>query len=96
MEWIVSLLAGAVGGNVAGGVLKSINQGTVINSISGIVGGGLGLQILSMLGMGGVAADAAAGGLDIGALVSQVAAGGAGGAVVLAIVGFVRKAMGGN
>ena len=42
MELLVSLISGAVGGNVAGGLLKNLNQGPLINSISGIVGGGLG------------------------------------------------------
>lgn len=92
MELIISLIAGAVGGNVAGGAVKNINQGTLINSISGIVGGGLGGQIFSMLGAGGVAAEAA-GGLDIATILSQVATGGAGGGVVLAIVSVLRKAM---
>lgn len=98
MEWIVSLVAGAVGGNIVGGLLRNLNQGALINSISGVVGGGLGMLCLSWLGTSvAPAADAAAStGLDIGALASQVAAGGVGGAVVMAIVGLVRKAMGGN
>ena len=37
---LINLVSGAVGGNVAGGLLKNLNQGTLINSISGIVGGG--------------------------------------------------------
>ncbi|MEZ5752737.1 MAG: hypothetical protein R3D60_12485 [Paracoccaceae bacterium] len=93
MEWIVGLLAGAVGGNAAGAAVSRINQGPIINSIAGIVGGGLGAQVLSMLGAGGMAADAAAGGVDIGALVAQVVSGGAGGGVVLAIVSVVRGMM---
>lgn len=62
MELIISLLAGAVGGNVAGGVVKNINQGTLINSIAGILGGGLGGSLLSMIGAGGMAGS---GGMDI-------------------------------
>lgn len=93
MEWIVGLLAGAVGGNAAGAAVSRINQGPIINSIAGIVGGGLGAQVLSMLGAGGMAADAASGGVDIGALVAQVVSGGAGGGVVLAIVSVVRGMM---
>jgi len=51
----------------------------------------LGGQILSMLGAGGVAE--AAGGADIGAIIGQVASGGVGGGVVLAIVGMIKKMM---
>ena len=93
MELIIGLISGAVGGNAAGGLLKNLNQGTLINSISGIVGGGLGGTILSMMGAGGMADAAASGGIDIGSIVSQVAGGGVGGGVVLAIVGVVRNMM---
>ena len=56
----------------------------------------MGGSILGMLGapdMAGMAGDAA--GMDIGALLGQVASGvGVGGGVLLAIVGFVRSKMG--
>lgn len=94
MELIISLLSGAVGGNAVGGLLKKLNQGTLINSIAGIVGGGLGGQILGFLGApetAGAAGEVA--GLDIGSIIGQVASGGVGGGVVLAVVGFVRNMM---
>jgi len=50
MELLIGLISGAVGGNVAGGVLKNLNQGTLVNSIAGIVGGGLGGWHLGMIG----------------------------------------------
>ncbi|KNG93832.1 hypothetical protein [Pseudaestuariivita atlantica] len=94
MELIISLISGAVGGNVAGGLLKKLDQGTLINSISGIVGGGIGGQLLGMMGAPGLEGAAGeAGGLDIGAIIGQVAGGGVGGGVVLAIVGAVRNMM---
>ena len=100
---ILNLVSGAVGCNVVGRLIGSLNQGTVINKIAGILGGGLGGSILGMLGapdMAGMAGDAA--GMDIGALLGQVASGGGGGVggggvgggVLLAIVGFVRSKMG--
>ena len=91
----LNLVSGAIGGNALGRLIGSLNQGTVINSIAGVLGIGLGGSILSMLGapdMAGMAGDAA--GMDIGALLGQVASGGVGGGVVLAIVGFVRSKMG--
>ena len=75
MELIISLISGAVGGNVAGGLLKNMNLGMIGNSIAGIVGGGLGGQILGMLGAGGVAE----GGTDIAGILGSVASGGVGG-----------------
>ena len=87
----IQLISGAVGGNVAGAALKKMSLGTVGNSIVGILGGGLGGQILGMLGMGG--AEAAAGSLDMSSILTSVAGGGAGGGVLMAIIGVVRQMM---
>ena len=38
---IIQLISGAVGGNLAGAILKNLNLGSIGNSIAGIVGGGL-------------------------------------------------------
>lgn len=92
MELLISLIAGAAGGNLTGALVKSLNQGTLVNSIAGIVGGGLGGQILSMLGAGAVAAEGA-GGLDIATIIGQVASGGVGGGVLMAVVALVKNAM---
>jgi uncharacterized membrane protein YeaQ/YmgE (transglycosylase-associated protein family) len=88
LELLISLIAGAAGGNIAGMVAKSINQGAVINSIAGILGGGLGGQIFAML-FGGAPAT----GVDLDAVVTQIAGGGLGGGVLLFIVSLVRAMM---
>jgi uncharacterized membrane protein YeaQ/YmgE (transglycosylase-associated protein family) len=72
---IVQLISGALGGNVAGALLKQFSLGPVGNSIVGIIGGGLGGQLLGMVGAGDVAAAGGAG-LDIGSIMSNVAGGG--------------------
>ena len=87
---IIQLVSGAVGGNVAGSLMKKSSLGTLGNSIAGIVGGGLGGQLLGMLGAGG---SSAAGGLDIGSIISSVAGGGVGGGVLMAIIGLIKNAM---
>ena len=46
---LIQLISGAVGGNVAGGLLKNLSLGTLGNSIAGIVGGGIGGQILEQV-----------------------------------------------
>jgi len=84
---IINLVSGAVGGNVAGKLFKSINMGTLWNSILGIVGGGLGGQLLGMFGIGG------GGSMDLMGILQTVASGGVGGGVLMAIVGFIKKAM---
>jgi len=89
VELIISLISGAVGGNVAGGVMKKFDLGMLGNSVAGLVGGGIGGQILGLLGAGG----ADAGGMDIASIIGQVASGGVGGGVLLAVVGMIKGAM---
>lgn len=87
---IIFLLCGALGGNIAGALMKDSSLGTLWNSVVGIAGGGLGGVILGMLGMGAAGSDEA---LDVANIVSNVASGGVGGGVVLAVVGLMRSAM---
>lgn len=86
---IIQLVAGALGGNVAGKLLKNMSLGTLGNSIVGILGGGLGGQILGMLGMGAAAGE----GMDISGILGSVAGGGVGGGVLMAIIGVIKNAM---
>jgi uncharacterized membrane protein YeaQ/YmgE (transglycosylase-associated protein family) len=92
---IVQLISGAVGGNIAGALMKKFNLGPIGNSIAGLVGGGLGGQLLSMLTAGGTSAAMAAtsSGLDLSSILSSVCGGGVGGAVVMAIVGLIKGQM---
>ena len=53
LNLVMQLVAGAVGGNAAGAMLKQFNLGPVGNSIAGIIGGGLGGQILNTIVNGG-------------------------------------------
>lgn len=91
-QLIISLVAGAIGGNAAGAAAPKLSLGTLGNSISGIVGGGIGGQLLSMIGASGVA-EAAGGGMDIGSIVGSLASGGVGGGVLMAVVGLIKNAM---
>ena len=88
-QLIISLLSGAAGGNIVGKLLKNLDLGPLGNSIAGIIGGGLGQQILASLG----SADAAAAGLDAGAIIQSIAGGGIGGGILMAIVGVIRSMM---
>jgi uncharacterized membrane protein YeaQ/YmgE (transglycosylase-associated protein family) len=95
MNWlplIVSLVSGGVGGNIAGAVMQKLNLGPVGNTIAGIVGGGVGGQLISMLTSGGAAA-APASGMDLSSILSSVGGGGVGGAIVMAIIGLIKSQM---
>ena len=86
---IIQLICGAVGGNVAGALLKNFSLGTAGNSIAGIIGGGLGGQVLAaLLGGGGANASAA-----VGSMLGNIAGGGLGGAVLMIIIGIIRAMM---
>ncbi len=89
---LIQLASGALGGNLAGAILKNISLGTLGNSLAGIIGGGLGGQILGSLLNLPMATDAAAG-LDPMAIISQIASGGVGGGVLMAIIGLIRSMM---
>src|SRR4051794_11709686 len=88
---IVELVSGAVGGNVAGAAMKEKSLGPIGNSLTGIVGGGIGGTILQM-GMGGAAAGGG-GGMDMQSILSNVGGGGVGGAILMAIIGIIRTQM---
>jgi hypothetical protein len=96
--FIIEIIAGAIGGNAAGAGAKNYSLGTAGNSIAGAVGGLILGQILSAIGIGepGMATAEgapAAGGMDVGALISQVLGGGVGGAVLTLIAGAVKNMM---
>lgn len=84
---IIQLVSGAVGGNIAGSLMKNSSLGTLWNSVVGILGGGLGGSILSMIGLG------TDGEMDLSGILGSVAGGGIGGGILLAIIGLIKKAM---
>lgn len=84
---IINLISGAVGGNIAGGLMKNLSLGTTGNSIVGILGGGAGGALLSTLGI-----DVGGGGMDIAGILGNVASGGVGGGVLMAIIGVLKNA----
>jgi hypothetical protein len=78
MPLLIQIISGAVGGNAAGAGLKNLSLGTAGNSVVGGIGGLLG----SMLASG-----------QLEGMLANVVGGGAGGAVLLMVVGFIKKSM---
>ncbi len=85
---IIQLISGAAGGNIVGKLFSKLSLGTAGNSIAGILGGGLGGQLLGMANMAG------SGGMDLAGIISQVAGGGVGGGVLMVIIGLVKRMLG--
>jgi uncharacterized membrane protein YeaQ/YmgE (transglycosylase-associated protein family) len=66
--------------------MKKLSLGTVVNSIVGLIGGGLGGQLLGLLGIG-----TAMEGLDLVDFLGSIAGGGVGGGVLLVVIGLIRN-----
>jgi hypothetical protein len=87
---IINLIAGALGGAGVGKTSPQFDLGTVGNIISGIVGGGVLGQIVTLV-LPSIVAAAQGGNLSVGGVISQAIAGGAGGAILTAIVGAIKN-----
>ena len=84
---IISLISGLVGGNAAGALLKKLSLGPIGNSIVGLLGGGLGGQLLNLV----TGSNA-----DTESIIGSIASSVAGGSVLMAIVGFVKTKLANN
>lgn len=92
MELLISLIAGAIGANVAAGLLKNLNLGLLGNSLAGVVGGGLGARIMSVFGPDDFGfANGAPSGLESGLLIGQAILGCVCGVLVMVLVGLVKN-----
>lgn len=90
VQIIIQLVAGAVGGNLAGAA-RNLSLGPAGNTIAGAIGGLGGGWLATLI----PALQTTAESFDITALLGQIVGGGAGGAILTAIVGMVRNMMGG-
>jgi len=87
---LINAIAGALGGVGAGKASPTFDLGMVGNIISGLVGGGLLGQIVTLL-LPTVVAAAQSGNLSVSGIVSQAIAGGAGGAILTAVIGAIKN-----
>ena len=87
---LINAIAGALGGVGAGKGSPTFDLGMIGNVISGLVGGGLLGQIVTLL-LPTVVAAAQSGNLSVSGIVSQAIAGGAGGAILTAVIGAIKN-----
>jgi uncharacterized membrane protein YeaQ/YmgE (transglycosylase-associated protein family) len=83
---LMNLVAGALGGNAAGKASPSFDLGTLGNTIAGLVGGGVLGQVITLL-----LPSLMSGKLDAATIITQLVGGGAGGALLTAIVGAIKN-----
>ena len=50
ISWLLTLISGAVGGNIGGALIKDQSLGPIVNSVLGLIGGVGGSQLLGALG----------------------------------------------
>jgi hypothetical protein len=89
---IVQILGGGAGGNVAAALLKNLNLDKIIATITGVLGGVAGGQAAQAMGWIEKIIEAMGG--TGGSIVGNGGASLVGGAVLTAIVGLIKKAMG--
>jgi hypothetical protein len=87
---LINLIAGALGGVGVGKSSPSFDLGMIGNIISGLIGGGVLGQIVNLL-LPAITAAAQSGDLSVQGIISQVVAGGAGGAILTAIIGAIKN-----
>ncbi|MBE1162967.1 hypothetical protein [Dyella acidiphila] len=79
---IIQLIAGAIGGNVAGCAIRGWSLGMWGNTLAGVAGGGIvGQCLLALLRARGIA--------DPSAILANVAGGGVGGVMLMLLAGAI-------
>ncbi|WP_244491496.1 hypothetical protein [Bosea sp. Root381] len=86
----MNLVAGAIGGNAAGKASPTFDLGTLGNTLAGLVGGGVLGQLIPLV-LPAVSAAAQSGNLTIGGVLTHLIGGGAGGAILTAIIGGLKN-----
>lgn len=89
---LIQLIGGGAGGNIAGTLLKNIDLSKLAQTIIGIVGGIAGGQAINWMGV----LESVLGAGGAGGLLGNAGVSGAGGAILVAIVGLIKKAMAGG
>jgi uncharacterized membrane protein YeaQ/YmgE (transglycosylase-associated protein family) len=85
---IIDLISGAVGGNAAGAAMPDKSLGTLGNTVAGLVGDGLGGQILQAL-----LPALTGGGSDLGGILGNIAGSGMGGGLLMIAVSLLKNAL---
>lgn len=81
---VIQMIAGTIGGNVAGSAVRGWSLGVFGNSIAGLVGGVIdGQLVASILDAHGVT--------DPSSILANIAGGGVGGVIIMLLLGLLRS-----
>lgn len=92
LNLIISLVSGAVGGNIGGAAVSEKNLGGIANTIIGLLGGGAGDLILKALGIIDSTSVPGAG-LDLTSILTTIGVSGVSGGALTAIVALIKDAI---
>jgi hypothetical protein len=90
---LVQVVSGIAGGIVAGGLFDRLNLGWFGNALAGLIGGGIGCQLVS-IGLRHAVSLPPMDGLDLGSLAAQAAGGCIGGIIMTVSVGLLTLIVG--
>lgn len=91
---LISLASGAAGGNIAGSAMSEKNLGVIVNTVAGLIGGGLGDFLLKAFGV--LSASGALSGsseLDIASILTNIGASGVSGGALTAVIALIKDAI---
>ena len=93
---VLQALSGVIGGNATGAAMKKKSLGKVGNSIVGLIGGILGGLLLNYLNNGSIDLSSVVEGLansgaEAGNALENIAGGGIGGSVLMAVVAMLKN-----
>ena len=90
-HFVVMFLSAGIGGLLTGGMVAKISMRPVDNLLSGVLGGGLGMNILLSVNLHAITGF---GRTDLVGLLGQIAAGSIGAFVILTFVRLLKEALG--
>lgn len=91
---LISLISGAIGGNIAGAATQEKNLGVIGNTIIGLLGGGAGDFILKLLGvLSAAGATGTAGEMDLTSILANIGISGVSGGALTAIITLIKDAI---
>jgi uncharacterized membrane protein YeaQ/YmgE (transglycosylase-associated protein family) len=98
LSLIISLISGAVGGNLGGAAVGDKSMGPAGNTVAGLLGGGIGDWILKALGVLAAsgthaATTAAAPELDLSSILATIGVSGVSGGVLSSVIALIKDAM---
>ncbi len=86
-------MAGLLGGNIIGGLVSRFSLGTLANSLLGVIGAYAEnhFGLLDKVGVNFGEMGTQVAGMDLGAVLNEVAGGAAGGGVLMIVIGIVKS-----